>query len=200
MSEPVVVCLGLSRTGTTSFGDACEYLGFTRLGWSERSEELLRAWHEGRFDDLYAVAGGYQVIEDLPWPLLYRELADRFPQTRFVLTRRVSVEVWLASQIAHTSKWDELWALEPIYGDTRPQRAPEAYCRTYERHLREVRRFFASSERLSARLLEVCWETGSGWTELCPFLGVPVPKGVPFPHANASVPTPDPDVGLRWQR
>ena len=32
-------------------------------------------------------------------------------------------------------------------------------------------------------LLNVCWETGSGWQELCAFLGKPVPE-IPFPHEN----------------
>ena len=52
MTEPRVFCIGLNRTGTTTLGDACQLLGYSRLGW-ERTEQsffshrLLKAWERG---------------------------------------------------------------------------------------------------------------------------------------------------------
>jgi hypothetical protein len=179
---PVAFCIGLSRTGTKSFGEATEALGFApRLGWTDRSDELMRAWHEGRIDELLAVAGAFEVLHDIPWALVYEELAEEFPDARFVLTRRSSVEVWLRSIIAHTNRSPEYWGHEAAYGATMPEREPDMYRRFYADHLARVREFFESS----GRMLEVCWETGSGWGELCGFLDAPLPDGVPFPHSGA---------------
>ena len=43
-------------------------------------------------------------------------------------------------------------------------------------------RFFACEPN---RLLEICWENGDGWQQLCAFLGCPVPT-MPLPHCNAA--------------
>src|SRR5205809_46009 len=102
MRSPVVVCVGLGRTGTTSFGDAAERLGFSRLGWTERSDGLMSAWRDGNRETLFSVARLYDVLVDLPWPMLYPEIARTFPQAKFALTRRTSPEVWVESQVGHT--------------------------------------------------------------------------------------------------
>jgi hypothetical protein len=178
---PLAICIGLSRTGTKSFGEATEILGFSRLGWIDRSDDLLRAWHHGRRDELFAVADAFDILGDLPWPLIYKELAREFTETKFVLTRRSSVDVWLTSIIAHTNRSEDYWGHEAAYGSARPARDPDVYRRFYADHLAGVREFFSST----GRLLEVCWETGSGWQDICAFLDVPVPDGVPFPHSGA---------------
>jgi hypothetical protein len=140
----------------------------------------MRAWHDGRLDELFAVADAFEILGDIPWPLIYEQLADRFPETKFVLTRRASVDLWMASIIAHTERSADYWGHAAAYGSARPAQTPDLYRAFYADHLAGVREFFAST----GRLLEVCWETGSGWAELCEFLGVPVPAGVPFPHSG----------------
>jgi hypothetical protein len=179
--SPIAFCIGLSRTGTKSFGEAMEHLGFSRLGWTERSDDLMRAWQERRLDELFAAAEPFDVLHDIPWALMYRELAVEFPDARFVLTRRSSEDVWLRSIIAHTNRSDEYWGHEAAYGATMPANDPEVYRRFYADHLDAVRDYFSSTDRL----LEVCWETGSGWEQICAFVGAPVPADVPFPHSGA---------------
>jgi hypothetical protein len=186
MSKPVAVCIGLSRTGTTSFGDAAEILGFSRLGWTGRyggSNVLMEAWHRGHLNTLWSVASEFEILEDFPWPLVFRDLAEVFPDAKFVLTRRTSVETWLTSQIFHTRSVANYWVNEAVFGSASAQTAPAIYRRVYERHLSAVRQFFRST----GRLLEVCWEEGDGWEQLCSFLEVPMPRDVPFPHVNLRV-------------
>jgi hypothetical protein len=175
----VAFCIGLNRTGTTTFGDAAAILGFSRLGWTPQSHFLVKAWQQGDFERLRTVAAGYDVLEDLPWPLAYREMAECYPDARFVLTRRRSVATWLESQTFHTR--NEYGMHRVIYGAASAAEAPELYREMYERHVADVRGFFAGSDRL----LEVCWEEGDGWPELCGFLGVPEPADRPFPHSNS---------------
>ena len=50
----------------------------------------------------------------------------------------------------------------------------------YEEHNKKVTNYFASREN---KLLTVCWETGSGFEELCLFLNKDIPR-VKFPHSN----------------
>ena len=179
---PVAFCIGLSRTGTKSFGEAAESLGFTpRLGWTDRSDGLMRAWHEGRVDELLAAAAPFAILHDIPWAFVYEELADEFPDAKFVLTRRSSVEVWLRSMIAHTDRSPAYWGHEAAYGAAMPADAPDVYRHTYVEHLDRAREFFRGSDRM----IEVCWETGTGWEDLCGLLGVAVPEGVAFPHSGA---------------
>jgi hypothetical protein len=184
---PVAFCIGLNRTGTTTFGDACEVLGFTRKGWTGwanprvefPSHRLMRAWEAGNIDFLVETAQDYDVLEDLPWPLVYREMADAFPNAKFVLTRRSTPEAWLASIAKHTAGFGEYQMHEKIYGSTSASRDPELFTAYYDRHLSEVRGYFSGSDRF----IELCWEGGDGWPELCGFLGVPEPDQ-PFPHSN----------------
>ena len=121
----------------------------------------------------------YDLLEDWPWPLVYKEMAESFPDSRFVLTRRTSAAVWFKSQRHHIKKYGPH---RGIYGDMTEKEAPEKYQAFYENHLREARSYFAGT----GRMLEVCWDEGDGWEQLCPFLGRPIPD-IAFPHSN---PTP----------
>ena len=46
----------------------------------------------------YAMVEQFDAFEDNPWPLLYRELDERFPGSKFILTRRPT-ENWINSQV-----------------------------------------------------------------------------------------------------
>lgn len=178
-----IFCVGQIRTGTTTFGDACEILGFTRRGWGMRARHglLVNGWLGGDVDLLCEKARAYDVLEDLPWPLVYKEMSECFPDAKFVLTTRKSTRRWFRSVVRHTRASEPYWVHRTIFGDELAENDPKGYKSVYRNHIRDVREFFAGSDRF----LDVCWERGDGWAELCSFLDVPVPD-VSFPHANAS--------------
>jgi hypothetical protein len=185
---PTVFCVGLIRTGTTTFGDACKALGFTRLGWWEGySQQLMQRWRKGDIGALRDEAAKWDVLEDLPWSLVYQEMAESFPDAKFALTRRSSVDVWLPSVQRHVAAHGG--ALYPrVFGIKKGDVDPWIrYREKNESHLREVRTFFSGSDRFA----EFCWEEGDGWPELCAFLGVPEPDE-PFPHSNPAGWKPSP--------
>jgi hypothetical protein len=190
--RPVIFGIGLNKTGTTTLGHACEQLGFKHLGWVKAgspdslrvpfdSRDLMKAWDRGDTKYLVDVARDFDIVEDWPWPLVWREMDEAFPDARFVLTRRSSVDLWLKSQRRHVdASWGGGYRMRAkIYGTVRPEDGLEGYKGIYEGHLAQVRDYFNGS----GRLLEVCWDEGDGWPELGGFLGVPVPD-VPFPHSN----------------
>ncbi len=175
--------VGLIKTGTTTFGDACELLGMSRLGWNttERytGHELMKLWDRGDIDKLVAIARQYDAMEDFPWALIYPELSTTFPDAKFVLTRRITPEKWLESAVKHKQGGPGYGMHAKVFGSLFPNDAPDLWLAKYEAHNQAVRSFFAGTDRL----LEVCWEKGDGWLELCGFLGVPVPDAA-FPHSN----------------
>lgn len=185
-----VFCIGLGRTGTTSFGACMQRLGRRHLGWSGGDGGLRRdlgLLAQIDYEAFVAVLDRFDSADDYPVPLLYRRLAETFPAARFVLTTRISAERWADSVVAefnrkHLNEGDNTWYEGDLYAPDRRRRL----ARRYEAHLASVRAFFAGTPRL----LEVCWERGDGWREVCGFLGVAAPEE-PFPHANRAAP-PEP--------
>ena len=183
-SDLKIFCIGLNKTGTTSIGDAFKILGYARFGWRPGvSGPLVMRWHEGKFDPFLRVIREHEAFEDLPWPLVYREIESRFENARFILTTRAGEDVWLRSIQKHIKRGSNWVGHYLIYGSYDPVADAEMYLNRYRRHNAEVREYFAARPE---KLLEMCFEHGDGWEKLCRFLAVETVPDVPFPHANAS--------------
>ncbi|RFU29558.1 hypothetical protein B7463_g6775, partial [Scytalidium lignicola] len=179
--KPKVFVIGLSKTGTTSLGDALARLSYTRVGWQDiRSRFLFRSWTRHDLSPLIAMANMYEAFEDLPWAMVYAEMATIFPDAKFILTLRRSDEVWLKSILDHTDRriWD---GHRVIYGATRGRGHEEAYLKAYKNHTESVRKYFSSSGEAikGSRLLEFIIdapeseeekERGDRWSVLLRFL------------------------------
>jgi hypothetical protein len=179
-----IFCVGLNKTGTTSFGDALERTGLRRLGWEGGlSSRLLLRWYEHQKRPFVDHALQYDVLEDLPWPLVYRWMDEAFPNARFVLTVRASTAEWLASIQAHIRRSDSPWfGHRMIYGSYDAVADAGLYTSYYEAHNAAVRAHFAGRP---AKLLELAVGGGDEGAKLSAFLGIP---GIVFPHSN---PRPD---------
>jgi hypothetical protein len=76
---------------------------------------------------------------------------------------------------------DELNEIRRIlYGLPFPRAAEAQLIERYEKHNSEVESYFRDRPK---DLLVVDWEQGSGWKDLCEFLGKKIPNE-PFPHSN----------------
>jgi hypothetical protein len=195
-----VIGAGLGRTGTLSLKAALEALGFTRcyhmvevlarLGDARTWDAAVRG-EPVDWDRLFA---GYRAAVDFPSCMFYRELLQKYPGAKVILTVR-DPERWYDSArqtiyFARTAfpRWavvlnprmrifqrmiDRLWdrALHGRFED-------RAFAiDAFNRHNEQVRRDVPAD-----RLL--VYEISQGWAPLCAFLGVPVPEGKPFPHLN----------------
>lgn len=173
--------IGLNKTGTSSLKAALQTLGYRVCG---PRRDLLTDFRKGDFSRFDDVVRSYDGFEDVPWPLAFRYLFDRYgDDTRFVLTIRSSPDAWFKSieNHARTSKLTtRTWLL--TYGTMRPFGRADEYKALYSRHNAEIREFF-TQRGAENRLLELCIDQSTRWTELCRFLGEPVPN-IPFPHAN----------------
>lgn len=168
--------IGLHKTGTTTLG-AC----FRQLGFKSKSFdlELTRFAVRGEMDQIFRVVDRYDAFEDWPWPLVYREIDRRYPDSKFVLTTRRDSKRWLRSLKRHAAKTGPTEFRELVYGYPMPDGHDAEHVAVYEDHNRNVREYF----RGRRNFVELCWENGDGWEELCTFLGYPVPAG-DFPHHN----------------
>lgn len=176
-----VFCIGLQKTGTTTFQQCMETLGYDHKG---NSPEVFHDWRRGNKASLRNVIEKYDSFDDVPYFVLYREIFDLCGKDAlYVLTLRSSAQTWVDSMKSHAMQ-SRPWTsnFENIYGHAYPHGYEEEFADYYEAHRNGVLAFFREQGALE-NLCELCWETGDGWQQLCGFLGHPVPD-VPFPHAR----------------
>ncbi len=195
-----VIGAGFGRTGTLSLRVALEQLGSRpcyHMVEVFRHPEHIGVWERaGRGEpvdweaELFA---GYGSAVDWPVCTFYRQLAERYPAAKVVLTVR-DLEGW------HRSCMDTIFpaVADTPLGDDPVARAQAAMARriigegtfggraedpahaiaVHERHVAEVKRTIPP-ERL------LVFEVAQGWGPLCRFLGKPVPEA-PFPRVNST--------------
>ena len=128
------------------------------------------------------VASEYNSFEDWPWPKLYKTLDRTYPDAKFILTTRKNPNAWYHSLLRHAEKTGPTEARKIFYGYTMPHNFEKQHIQCYISHNNSVRTYFANRNN---KLLEVCWEMGSGWVDICNFLELKIPD-TPFPHLNPS--------------
>lgn len=200
-----VIGAGFGRTGTLSLQAALEELGFARcyhmtevLAAHPEHASVWSAARRGEPVDWDALFAGYQAAVDWPPCAFYRELMDRYPDAKVILTVR-DADKWYESALQtiyyarHAfpawTRWflprmrrftqmldDVVWAgtFQGRFADK--ERAIEVF----HRHIDEVRRTVPAD-----RLL--VYEVNQGWGPLCAFLGKEAPKDKPFPRLNDTV-------------
>ena len=185
-----IFCIGLGKTGTTTFGAS-----MTKLGYRHHPTVCsygLACYRSGQLDRLFALTKGYDSFDDFPWPLAYRELAEHFPDALFVLTVRSSAEKWYKSLCRHYDRTGPTLAKRLAYGHSSPYNDPDGHHQFYLRHISDVEDYFSGSDRL----LKLCWEEGDGWAKIGAFLGVGhVPKGRIYHLKNLNDWGPEEELG-----
>jgi hypothetical protein len=179
MTRAKVFCIGFQKTGTTSLELALRRLGYRvhSIFGKDLPLEALRAQYVARGLE---IAARYDAVEDMPWPLMFRELDAAFPGARFVLTWR-DTDRWLASICSHFGRSPAVLQ-QLTYGADAPYPVGHEarYRAVYDAHNAAVRAYFRDRP---GDLLEINLGRGDGWPALCGFLGLPVPDE-PFPHVN----------------
>ena len=176
MKSPKVFGVGLQKTGTTSLGKALQLLGYTVVESEIDREPLYR----GDMQALFACFDTYDAAEDNPWSILYKELHQKFPDAKFILTIR-DEEKWIRSMVNHfgtsTTKLREF-----IYGQGKgsPIGNEQLYVQRFQKHNQDVVEYF---ERFPGQLLVIDITKQARWDEICAHIGLPIPN-VPFPFLN----------------
>lgn len=181
LMEPKVFGIGFQKTGTKTLRKVYWELGYTvKSGGSEIVPRLM----QGDLTPAYELADAHDAFEDHPWPNLYKAMDVRYPGSKFILTTRDEAS-WIASAVNHLGCLPDK-SQTYTYGIGFPAGYEDVFLNRFRSHYAEVREYFRDRP---GDLLEVCWEDGSGWKEICGFLGKPVPDAA-FPHANRGSYTP----------
>jgi len=185
--RPKIFIVGLSKTGTTSIGDALVLLGYKRLGWKDiRSRQLVHTWANGDYDALKDQTRYFDAFEDLPWPFMYRQMAEMYPTAKFVLSLRKDEQTWLTSMRRHVGRGN--WrAYEYFYGTDQVDGHEDVVLHSYRNHTENVRSYFRHQPH---RYVEITIDDDGdvNWEAICRVAECPegrVPS-VPFPKSNTA--------------
>lgn len=183
-------CIGLFKTGTTSYSRAMSLLGLRDLHFPQRYVAALAEtrspflWSRVPFDSM-------SNVHETEWP----ELPALYPDCRFVLTTR-DIEQWLPSVQQHMSHaWPD--ALRAVFDD-RFDRVFGVPCRADAFDEALFRRKFSGHDEhvrdACPRLLVL--NLDSSGDDKLQALSVHVAQPVQYPHANKRRQQPTPGAPL----
>lgn len=176
--EYKLFCIGLWKTGTTSFGSAMSYLGLDCQWWCcPRTKSGIEFQPGGdlptnisteEITDLRSTIEKYNAFSDSPWLCIYKWLEQNYPSAKFVLTTRKTPE-----QVAVSEFYNHIKFKNPKINE------PNFFIDRYNKHNEEVRQYFKDKP---GKLIETCWEL-DGWGKLLEFMEI-IPH---FPHQNKGI-------------
>ena len=173
----LIVGVGFQKTGTSTLREALKILGYKVKDTSRRPLiPILR----GKWDRVLNLLKKYDAVEDTPWFMIYKELDQLVPNSKFILTIR-DEESWYRSVKKHIGDLRSA-NHEWIYGRGKglPKDDRMNTINVYKRHNSEVMEYF---KKRPNDLLVIDFTKGEGWEKLCRFLIREIPD-VPFPHSN----------------
>jgi hypothetical protein len=158
--RPRVFCIGLNKTGTSSFHAAMEILGLKSLHWGGPA---IRRTVEA------ALAEGRPLLSGLD-PAI-----DAFSDVEPVSK---NFDDWIDSRQRHVER-NIVRRQAGTYEGSFLVVDEERWRSEWNDHVDGARRYFAGRPDF----LEVDFTVGAGWSQLCELLDLPAPS-VPFPWAN----------------
>lgn len=182
--------IGMHKTATTSLHHAMRILGFNSAHWT--SAHWAKAiWTDmktyGRSSDLEK----HYHMCDLPIPMLFRELDQAYPGSKFIFTI-LDEETWVTAAEIHWStrnRFRAMWDSDPfthkvhqeLYGQRTFDR--EVFLARYRKHNADVFEWFKDRPQDILVMNMSAGDSKTHWNLLCAFVGKPVPT-VDYPHSN----------------
>ncbi|MEX0653193.1 MAG: sulfotransferase [Phycisphaeraceae bacterium] len=185
--------VGFHKTGTSSLANALRMLGYETIHGDPRKaphggtegRDLLQRIDAGDYN--LSTLERYQAFTDNPYFTIWKQLAERYPDARFILTERDETR-WIQSCVRYYAgrriRPMRQWMFGEHADPSASDAARQAWLERYRAHNAAIREYFGPD---SERLLILDVTNGDGWEKLCPFLDAPIPKA-PFPHANKTKP------------
>ena len=169
--------IGLNRTGTSTLGACLKHFGLNHISMDRNSFEKYK---KRDFGSLFETIEKFDSFEDWPWALIYKEVDEKFPYCKFILTARKTPETWFKSLCRHADFTGPTEYRKHIYGFAMPHKHKQHHLDFYNKHISDVTDYFKNRPE---KLLIICWENGDGWEKLSSFLGFEHPD-FPLPHLN----------------
>jgi hypothetical protein len=175
----LIIGVGFQKTGTSSLRESLKILGYQVKDTTNRALiPILR----GNYNKILRMLKDYDAVEDTPWYIIYKELDQLIPNSKFILTIR-DEESWYNSVCRHIGDLRSA-NHEYIYGRGKglPKDDKKHTIDVYNKHNEEVIEYFKDRP---GDLLILDFTKGDKWEKLCAFINKEIPD-VPFPHYNKS--------------
>jgi len=137
-----VFCIGFQKTGTTSLEAALGLLGY-RVTSTFGKHMDYAALKDQYVQIALEKAAEVDAVQDMPWPLVFRELDQAFPGSKFILTER-DEDAWWRSILGQFGN-NPAVLQQLTYGEDAgaPLGNEKRYRETYRAHNAAVRAYFA---------------------------------------------------------
>ncbi len=203
-----IIGVGFGRTGTLSTYTALNELGYNCYHMFEvlenkANKDHLDFWHrvahaeEGLQHEWSEVFEYYDATVDNPACCVWRELVERFPEAKVILTLHPrGPEAWYKSTINTIFKTETLWHFKILAFFIPKMRKMKQMCRKLIWHRshqgtmvdreKAITRYNQHIEQVTAEVPEqklLVYSVDQGWEPLCSFLEKPVPD-IDFPNVN----------------
>jgi hypothetical protein len=175
MQKIKIFGIGFYKTGTSSLAEALTILGYRVTGEFGIHDPNIE---NNVYDKVLQIIEKYDAFQDNPWPIIYKFLDEKYPESKFILTIR-DTDKWLKSVVKHFGN-EKTYMRRWIYGVGNPLGNEDIFKSRFEKHNNQVLVYF---KHRNNDLLVLDFSKGAGWRELCSFLECEVPE-VPFPHKN----------------
>ena len=173
-----VFVLGFQKTGTTSLENALEVLGYKVDGGDKNLMKFKTDFELKSYIQKKLTA--FDAVQDMPWPLFYKELYDIYPKGKFILTYR-EPESWIKSVVKYFASM-RIPLHQKIYDVPCAEGYEDRYLEVYENFNKGVINFFNDKDNF---LLMKLGENYN-YKTLCDFLNIEeIPDGS-FPKSRSN--------------
>ncbi len=175
-----VIGVGLNKTGTKTLRAYLRAMGFKHHTYDL---PLFKEYRKGNYEAIFKVMDDYDSFEDWPWPLMYKEIDERYDDAKFILTVRKSPDTWYKSLCKMAVRMGPMSDFEKhIYGYSMPHGKKKEHIDYYNKYNQEVEEYFKDRPD---KLLKICFGKGDGGKEVAKFLNRPEVQ-ITNPHRNKS--------------
>ena len=175
MKQKVFV-IGFQKTGTTSLEYALQKLNYRVYGGDKKLMKFED--HQDLKKYIKKTLEGWDAVQDMPWPLFYKELYELYPDAKFILTIR-DTEKWIDSVTKYFASI-RIPLHQKIYNVPCAEGHESTYKAIYDKHNIEVQDFFKDKSNF------IIMEQGRNfdYSTLCAFLKLSKVPNELFPHAR----------------
>ncbi len=182
-----IFCIGLNKTGTSSFHEAIKILGFKSVHFLDDDGNNIKDIVENNYlkkNDILKGLEKYDAFSD--WNRLhdiaiFKEFDKQYPGSKFIMNTR-DINAWLDSREKHVKRNQEKKRRNPEADVSWLKIERAAWEKQFTNHYAAILAYF---EERPDDLLVFDVTKGDGWEKLCPFLGLPV-RTDPFPKKNVA--------------
>ena len=138
MTSEKVIVLGFHKTGTSSIDKVLKDYNFNVHGVDKKILKLKK--RKDIYHRIKQILNKYDAVQDMPWPLFYKELYELYPNAKFILTYR-QPDFWIRSVIKYFASI-RIPLHQKIYGVPCAEGYKDTYLAVYNKLNDEIINFF----------------------------------------------------------